>query len=429
VAIWAINKLLGMQLSDGSFTFWPNSASVSDWGSIYALHFLTEARRAGYSVPDRCLNRGARHARSVLFTGEEVSTRRTTGYEWRVRQQLRLQAYAAYVLALMDRPERGAMTFLHESRDSELIAESRFLLAGAFALAGDTGTAFRLLPASVHPQEAERETGGTFSSSVRNNAIVLTVLADIAPDHAGIPVLVEYLGRQAQRGRWGSTQENAWAFLALGKAMRQLAGGTYTGTLTVDSVKKADLTAEPYTLADEDLGGKEIGINIQGDGRAYYYWEARGIPVGQTFQERDQGLVVRRSYFDADGGAVRPDSLSHGTLVVVEISILAESQETKNVIIDDMLPAGLEIENPRLESRAALPWLSRNTMRPDYMDIRDDRLLLFLDLPQGREQKFYYAARAVTAGQFVLPPIAAECMYNSALKSLASSGSVKVIRP
>ena len=94
-----------------------------------------------------------------------------------------------------------------------------------------------------------------------------------------------------------------------------------------------------------------------------------------------------------------------------------------------MLPAGLEIENPRLASRSPLPWLPDNAVEPDYIDIRDDRLLIFLDLPRGTERKFYYAARAVTEGEFVLPPVLAECMYEPALRSVSSSGQVRVIRP
>ena len=61
------------------------------------------------------------------------------------------------------------------------------------------------------------------------------------------------------------------------------------------------------------------------------------------------------------------------------------------------------------------------------MDIRDDRMLLFATLPRQQEQKFYYALRAVTVGEFVLPPVAAEAMYDPAKSSVANSGSLRVI--
>ena len=62
------------------------------------------------------------------------------------------------------------------------------------------------------------------------------------------------------------------------------------------------------------------------------------------------------------------------------------------------------------------------------MDIRDDRMLLFVDLVRRKEVKFYYSLRAVTVGHFVLPPVAAEAMYDPAKSSVANSGSITVIK-
>ena len=49
---------------------------------------------------------------------------------------------------------------------------------------------------------------------------------------------------------------------------------------------------------------------------------------------------------------------------------------------------------------------------PDYIDIRDDRLVFYGNFKRGAEIKFYYAPRAITQGEFTLPPIAADAMYN-----------------
>ena len=424
----AIRKLGSMQLASGGFTFWPRSPTVNEWTSVYAMHFMAEARRAGYSLSRRMLSRGIGYLRQLLFARESAPRGSSALQPWILARDLRIKSYAAYVLALLDEPEPGTMSFLLETYERDLTLDARILLAGAFALTGDTSTAFRLLPASVNPQSAEaRETGGTFSSSVRDNALILTILADIAPDHAGIPVLVSWLSRQASIGRWGTTQENAWAFLALGKVMQQQPGGAYTGSITVDGEQAAELTPETVSLAGTHLAGAPVVIEIEGEGRAYFYWEVRGVAVGQSYEEASRGLQVSRRYLRLDGTPAGLDSLAHGELVLVELNITAASQSIENVVIDDMLPAGLEIENPRLESRADLPRPETGTVLvPDYMDIRDDRLLLFTNLTQGRTMVFRYAARAVTAGWFTLPPVAAECMYDTSLKSIAGSGALMV---
>jgi uncharacterized protein YfaS (alpha-2-macroglobulin family) len=426
----AILKLTGMQLSDGGFAFWPNGLTASEWGSMYALHFLTEARKAGYAVPEGVLRQGAKYARTILFAPVQAAPgKRPVGiYRWTARHRQLLQTYSGYVLSLMGSPERGALNHLLEATRDDLSSEGRVLLAGAFALAGDTETGFRLLPTSIRPVDTVRETGRTFGSSVRNTALILSILADVAPDHPSIGDLVRFLSERAEAGRWGTTQENAWAFMALGKILRTEGDRDYTGTLFVDGASRGELLPEPFSISGDDLGGQEIRIEIEGSGRAYYRWEARGIPVGQTFREADEGLQLRRRYLDVAGAPARPDSLIHGDMYVVELRVQALGQSIDNLVIDDMLPAGLEIENPRLESRAAVDWLPDNTLTPEHMDIRDDRLLLYLNLRSGVEQRFYYAVRAVTAGDFVLPPVTGECMYDPALRSVSSSGSIRVVR-
>jgi hypothetical protein len=103
------------------------------------------------------------------------------------------------------------------------------------------------------------------------------------------------------------------------------------------------------------------------------------------------------------------------------------TDDLENVAIVDILPAGFEIENPRLESRAGIPWISEKGFKPDYMDIRDDRLIFFGKFPRQQEKRFYYALRAVTRGDFVLPPVAAEAMYDPTKSSVASSGKIRVV--
>jgi uncharacterized protein YfaS (alpha-2-macroglobulin family) len=61
-----------------------------------------------------------------------------------------------------------------------------------------------------------------------------------------------------------------------------------------------------------------------------------------------------------------------------------------------------------------------------YMDIRDDRLIMYGDFRHGRKEVFYYGLRVVTQGEFILPPVRAEAMYAPMKASVASSGRIKV---
>jgi len=54
----AISKLRERQRGDGGFVFWPGGDSTADYPTIYAMHFLIEARSLGFPVPRDMLNRG-----------------------------------------------------------------------------------------------------------------------------------------------------------------------------------------------------------------------------------------------------------------------------------------------------------------------------------------------------------------------------------
>ncbi|MFO7768190.1 MAG: MG2 domain-containing protein, partial [bacterium] len=420
----AIRRITAQQRSDGAFTTWPRSG-VNDWTHVYAHHFLVEADGAGYAVADRVLEGAARHTRSILFGSEEEVRRGVVAAS--DRRSLMTRAYAAYVLALDGQAQRSAMNFLFESRLESTPLPGRMLLAGAFALSGQTASAFQILPGFLQPVTTDRLTGTTLSSSVRDNAIVLAVLADVSPDHASIPTLVEYLSSEAEAGGWHNTQEDAWAFLALGKILRRVGERGFSGTVTVDGEPAGRLDGGPFALSREDLPGRTVEIHVEGEGTAYWYWRVRGIPIGQDFREEDNGLRIRRLYLDTAGRSVPADSLRHGELYVARLQVSSPNREVENVVIADLLPAGLEIENPRLASREVLPD-DRQAARPDYMDIRDDRILLYTDLEQGEAKRFYYSVRAVTAGDFLLPPVWAECMYDPGLNSVSGSGSLRVLR-
>ena len=119
------------------------------------------------------------------------------------------------------------------------------------------------------------------------------------------------------------------------------------------------------------------------------------------------------------------NKITQGEVIVVDISLDAE-RAYQNVIIADLLPACFEIENPRISTRETVEWIGKDIFDPDHIDIRDDRLLLFTDLPEKGELHYRYIVRAVTKGEFVLPPISATCMYDPSILSVHGQGKTRV---
>ena len=105
---------------------------------------------------------------------------------------------------------------------------------------------------------------------------------------------------------------------------------------------------------------------------------------------------------------------------------VSTSGPVANVAIVNLLPSGLEVENPRLQTTEQLPWVNDANLQAEYMDLRDDRILLFADLPPDSWQTFYTLVRAVAPGQFRLPPVQVEAMYNPALRATGERGTMEV---
>ncbi len=424
-----ITKLESMLMPNDQFSYWPGGTYVNPWSSIYASHFLVEARKAGYEVADRVYD--------AMLEGLKVQAKFSPDTEGnndarKVKRKIALATYASYVLAAAGQPERGTMHYLKNRGASSLSDYSHFQLAGAFALSGELETALSMLPVSVSPSfngkgTEQWETGGTFNSPVRAQAIMLDVLAEVNENHPSIPMLVKNLSEAASDGkRWRTTQDNAFAFLALGKIMKKQTDRDYTGTLKLNGEHFADFDATEARYTDADWDGARIALSIKGEGSCYYYWSAFGIQRDSFIEEYERELQVRRRYFNKDGESLT-GTFVHGDLIVAEITVKALTANLENVVVVDMLPTGFEIENPRLESRAGIPWLKAQGFKPDYLDIRDDRLIFFGTFPRQRERKFYYALRAVTQGEFTLPPIAAEAMYDPTKSAVAGSMSIKVV--
>ncbi|MDI6751789.1 MAG: MG2 domain-containing protein [bacterium] len=413
-----IYKLQRMQLDNGAFSFWPEGGYVNEWGSIYASHFLVEAKKAEYPVGKEL------YAKVLNYLNGFVT--RPHRNNWELEQKV----YACYVLALSKEPNKSTMNFIKEYKLKELSAYSRFQLAGAFAHSGDLRSAKEILPTEINPQKGNpQDTGNNFYSDVRTNAIMLDILVEIFPESPAIPVLVNSLFASGDKtlGRWYTTQENAFALLALGKAFKKFKKAKFEGAIRLNGKIYKEFSEKGLTIEESKLAGKKIEIEIKGEGNCFYYWQVWGIKKGEAFPEYEKGINLSRVYLDRNGKKIDIDRLKQGDIIVVKISAKAEKENLQNVIICDMLPSGLEIENPRLSARATIPWVEEQA-KADYLDMRDDRLLLYTTLSYNNWTTFYYTLRVVTEGEFILPPVSAECMYNPNYTAVKSSGRIRVIK-
>ncbi|MET4107895.1 MG2 domain-containing protein [Hymenobacter sp. UYP22] len=422
----AIRKVEAQQMYNGSLSYWPGGDYDNWWATAYAAHFLLEAQQAGFDVNKNVLDRVLRYLQARVRKRETDTYNiiQTGGVIQPVTLAKKEIAYSLYVLALAGRPDAVGLNYYKANRKL-LPEDSRWVLACAFALSGNQRSYREALPARFGVQSiAGRQLGDAFSSPIRDEALVLNALLAADPANAQVNVLARQLSRQVKQAGWLSTQERAFALLALGKLAKKNAGSTVTASLLADGKAIGNFSGKDLTVSN--VANRQLQLRTSGKGSLYYFWETEGIsPTGQV-REEDAYLQVRRQFLNRTGQPVGSTSFRQNDLVVVKITIQsAESAgEVKNVAITDLLPAGLEIENPRIGAVRDLTWAT-DAAQPDYLDVRDDRINLFTTVTT-QPKSFYYLCRAVSKGTFKLGPVSADAMYNAEYHSYAGSGVVRV---
>jgi len=419
-----VDRICSMQTYDGGLSTWIGGRQSYPWGSVYATHFLVEARKAGYHVPEWTLNSSLNYLNDLLRRRDDDASAQR-------------KAYACYVLALAGKPDRSWTLRLYENRDL-LPAYSRFQVAVALALMNERDHAAELVTIDALPELADaRDTEGILHSSMREAAILLSAYMDVDPDNPNVPALVRRLEEGMQRGRWATTQENGFALVALGKYIRSYRQQTtrYDAQISVGNTQLASFThdnaspdkREPVTITPADIGGSTVRVAVNGTGVLHYYWSVEGIPLHADAEEKDSKIKVRRRLLSSKGEELDPQTILQGEMIVVEIEV-ENRTGVNNLVINDLLPAGLEIENPRIATRDSADWLRTQSFVPDRTEMRDDRMIIFANLPAMRDKPhvYRYVARAVTCGRFRMPAINAFCMYDPDIVSINGAGTMVV---
>jgi len=143
-----------------------------------------------------------------------------------------------------------------------------------------------------------------------------------------------------------------------------------------------------------------------------------GVPEGKV-TPLSQGIVLERTFTDREGATLPENApIPQGALLNVVLTVTSE-RNLSQCILADLLPGGMEIDNPRL----GISQGDRENSAIAHVEPRDDRMLVFIDELRGGEPLTYtYRVRAVSKGTFVLPPASAEGMYDPAVRALVPGG-------
>ncbi len=453
-----IAKLVTHQRRDGGFGFWPDSPKSHAFATTYALWGLGEAKRRGFRVPDGVLDDATKHLLALVQRGD-AETMHFVG------------PFVLYVLAEQGKGDAGRLSTLFEGREAMPAYSKGFLLSAMVSQKSDPGSIAALVKELeslvridgpvVRIAENRGDTHlGYLDSEARTTAIVLRALLHARPDHPLAKQIVAGLLQERRGGTWRTTQETAWALLALGdyrraqeKVVPDMTARVFFGdTLTAEQVfgGRSLLPQVAKTPAAEVLaaGGSALSFEVQGQGTLFYEARLRYVRKTLPSDTLDRGFFVekrlRRVTFDELGDAlsvVPRETLAkfHGSDLVLADVVVVTPKPRRFVVVDDPLPAGFEAIDMRLATSTRRPGtgFGGGSFNEDDEDgdaygahytkeVRDDRVLFFVDALPAGVYRYRYLARATSLGTFVVPPTRAEEMYAPEVFGRTGASSVSV---
>ncbi|WP_028981150.1 alpha-2-macroglobulin family protein [Sporocytophaga myxococcoides] len=442
-----IQRLKLFQLPDGGMTYWPGQSSYEAWATNYAGHFMVEAEKKGYALPQGFLN-----------NWKKSQKKEARNWNYDAYNDDLTQAYRLYTLALAGDPEIGAMNRLRESRN--LSSPAKWRLAAAYHLAGQTEVAKNLVSTASLTVKDYREMDNTYGSTLRDKAMILEVLSIMNMKAQAAPLAKE-ISAALSSDKWLSTQETAYCLMAITKFANVSAPGTKVSFAYSVNNSKPVTAMTDMKIAEVDLKPNVNPFNLQvknnSNGVAYARVLLTGTPKPGMEEAAENNLGISVRYLSKDGAEIDVDKLEQGTDFIAEVSVSNPGLrgDYQQMALKQIFASGWEINNSRLdnftektkeEKRRRYTYYgdeeSENEEEaeettsnglpladaPTYRDIRDDRVYTFFDIKANEKKTFRVMLNAAYLGRFYLPATYAEAMYDGSINATVPGKWVEVFK-
>ena len=428
----AIRQIYARQLPNGGFVYWPGNAVADEWITSYTGMFLTLAQEKGYAVHPNVLNKWKRFQRAAAQNWrmpQEASN-------WQIWQSELQQAFRLYTLALAGAPEYGVMNRMKEQPG--LSIQAKWRLAAAYALTGKMKPAGELVYNAETTVIPYSSMNLIYGSSDRDEAMILETLILMKRDRDALQQAKKVSQNLAQEN-WFSTQSTAFALMAMGRLAKQLSG-TLDFTWSWNgkqqpAVKSAKAVFEKEIATSPKSG--TVSVKNQGKGALSVDLITRTQLLNDTLPAIADNIRLDVKYTDMAGSPISVEDIRQGTdfMSAVTLSNISGTSDYSNLALTHIIPSGWEIYNERMIVPEASSSNSNEANTPEssadkytYKDIRDDRVLTYFDLRRGESKTFTVRLQATYAGNFILPAIQCEAMYDAVVQARTKAGRTTVSR-
>lgn len=426
----AIRQIYARQLPNGGFVYWPGNAVADEWISSYTGMFLTLAQEKGYAVHANVLNKWKRfqHAAAQNWRMPQEAN------NWQQWQSELQQAFRLYTLALAGAPEYGAMNRMKEQPG--LSIQAKWRLAAAYALTGKMKPAEELVynaETTVIPYSSMNQ---IYGSSDRDEAMILETLLLMNRERDALQQ-AKVVSKNLSQENWFSTQSTAFALMAMGRLAEKLSGSldftwTWNGKQQ-PAVKSAKAVFEKEISTSPKSG--TVAVKNQGKGALSVDLITRTQLLNDTLPAISDNLRMDIRYASMDGKPMSVNDIRQGTdfTAIASISNTSGTTDYTNLALTHIIPSGWEVYNERMTVPEAEPQETTDSSgnvsgQYTYQDIRDDRVLTYFNLRRGETKIFTIRLQATYAGNFILPAVQCEAMYDVNVQARSKAGRTTVSR-
>jgi len=418
-----LEKVFGIlrrrQNDHGAFGYWaPETDEKISFNSVYVMDFLNTAKTAGFAPPADMFASGLRYLQKMA--GREPST----------MADARAVAYAIYVLT-----REGVVTTNYilnlrdylEQHQTDLWKNdiTGVYLAGALKLLHKDKDAEDLIAAYKIDKGTSRDYDD-FCQPLGSNAQYIAVLSRAFPER-----LKKISGQEFEqilqpigRGEF-NTLSAAYAVSALKSYSHMIAkklpdlsiAEIHRDKREVALTSGAKLLQRTAFSKDATALRFKIAGVLTGPGAFFQVVEAgfdRHVPA----QPVTAGLEVYRELLDKNDKPVTQTKLGEPIHVRLHVRTVRDEPVT-NVAIIDLLPGGFEVVGSSLQ-----PGVS-TIPSVDYVDVREDRAVFYATVSTNALE-INYQIKSSNRGEFTVPPIFAESMYERNVKGRGVGGKISV---
>lgn len=407
-----IQMISSRQMSNGAFSYWPGLGDNenNNFVSIYALHFLTEAKANNYVVPTEVMNSGLNFLRELLSHNPSDI------------EEARLQAYAIYVLTRNEFVTTNYLTNLESYLENDKQNQWQNNLIGAYIAATykllkNEDAADSLIRQFKIENNSQFLTNDDFYNQNLANAQYFYLVAKHFKDY--LPhvdnQLINTLAKAMNSNEINTLLSGmiSLAFDAYAEDKIQTSFGNLALSEILENNKEIKLSTANANYLKASLSNQAKKVNFSNPDNATFFYQLMQEGFNQNLPKEaiKNSIEIYREYRDLSNEVVDKANLGEELEVHIKIRSIDEDY-LSNIVITDLIPGGFEIVNGSLKQDNI-----------DYADLREDRANIFCSIDKNMKE-IIYRIKATNQGNFALPAILAQSMYNPQLKAQGTSGRI-----